>query len=85
MTGPEHYREAEKRIEASDWQRCNTPEDEGLECAMQEAALAQVHATLALAAAMGAMFIAEADAGSSYDTPRTATTKQVADWKAVTA
>ncbi len=47
MTGPEHYREAEQRMRASDWQR-----QEGfLKTAMHEAVMAQVHATLALAAA----------------------------------
>ncbi|MGW6454989.1 hypothetical protein ACWF94_03540 [Streptomyces sp. NPDC055078] len=48
MNGPEHYRAAEERLRASDWQRQQdgaTPE------AMHEAAMAQVHATLALVAA----------------------------------
>ena len=48
-TGPEHYREAEECLRASDWQRQEhdgaTPE------VMHEVATAQVHATLALAAA----------------------------------
>lgn len=50
MTGPEHYREAEKRLEASDYQR-QGDYDDAVACAMHEAAVAQVHATLALAAA----------------------------------
>lgn len=47
MTGPEHYREAEERMRASDWQR----QEGDVEGSMHEAAMAQVHATLALAAA----------------------------------
>lgn len=51
MTGPDHFREAEKRLEASDWQRQENRGDSWLLSAMHEAAVAQVHATLALAAA----------------------------------
>lgn len=43
MNGAEHYRVAEERLRASDWQR----QHDDLECAMHEAAVAQVHATLA--------------------------------------
>ena len=47
MNGPQHYREAERRVTASDWQR----QQGDMECAMHELAAAQVHATLALTAA----------------------------------
>lgn len=51
MTGPEHYREAERRERASDyaWQQ-SSDVMEALG-ALREATLAQAHATLALAAA----------------------------------
>ncbi len=52
MTGPEHYLESERRMRASDWQRQNSSDDADLAAAMHEAAMAQVHATLALAAAV---------------------------------
>jgi len=55
MNGPEHYREAESRLGASDWQR----QQGDLEDAMHEAAMAQVHATLAVAAATAANLIGE--------------------------
>ena len=51
MTGPEHYREAEKRLEASDWQRQEYGDNDQMLGAFHEAAMAGVHATLALAAA----------------------------------
>jgi hypothetical protein len=46
MTGPEHYREAERLIAVGEY-------DEGADAALvvRDIALAQVHATLALAAA----------------------------------
>lgn len=44
MTGPEHYREAERIIKEADG-------SQGMEVLMASRALAQVHATLALAAA----------------------------------
>ena len=49
MDGPQHYREAEKWARQAEeaWQRDNTP----YEAVVATAALAQVHATLALAAA----------------------------------
>jgi hypothetical protein len=47
-SGPEHYRNAEERIKASDWQR----QEGHRKDAMHEAAMAQAHATLALAAAV---------------------------------
>jgi hypothetical protein len=46
VTGPEHYRRAEERIKACDWQRQRSPKTAAL-----EAACAQAHAILALAAA----------------------------------
>lgn len=50
--GLEHYRESEMHLEASGWQRqqAGAGAAEDLACAMHEAAVAQVHATLALAA-----------------------------------
>jgi len=59
MTGPEHYREAEEALRASTWQRQRWGEladgsDESaaaLDAAAWEMRRAQVHATLALAAA----------------------------------
>lgn len=52
MNGPEHYREAEQRLRASDYQRqrAGSVGSDDLSDAMHEAAVAQVHATLALAA-----------------------------------
>lgn len=47
MTGPEHYREAQEHLTDSDYER----REGRLQEAMYEAAVAQVHATLALAAA----------------------------------
>jgi hypothetical protein len=84
VTGPEHYREAEKRMEASDWQRQEAEDDTWLMTALHEAAIAQVHATLALAAATATTLIMAADADSDYDIPGAGTTKQVAAWKQVT-
>ena len=54
MTGPENYHEAESAITAATWQRQNwgeTGERDDLRSAMWELRRAQVHATLALAAA----------------------------------
>jgi len=51
MDGPGHYRAAERRLHASDWQRQQSDDPADLASAMHEAAAAQVHATLALAAA----------------------------------
>lgn len=54
MNGPEHYREAESALEASDYQRMHWGESgnrDDLRGAMWELQRAQVHATLALAAA----------------------------------
>lgn len=54
MNGPEHFREAEKRLQASDWQwqQAGEQNDDALaQGALREAAMAQAHATLALAAA----------------------------------
>jgi hypothetical protein len=50
VTGPEHYREAERLLVSTD--RSVTDQfGDGAECARQQLAAAQVHATLALAAA----------------------------------
>ncbi|WP_329308407.1 hypothetical protein [Streptomyces microflavus] len=63
MTGPEHYREAERLIEtAADILR---PHDEGPCEADRVLAAAQVHATLALAAATA--LISEKPRGGSFD------------------
>lgn len=51
MNGPAHYVAAEQRLRASDWQRQEAADEGDLTTAMHEAACAQVHATLALAAA----------------------------------
>lgn len=54
MNGPEHHREAEAALEASDYQRMHWGESgsrDDLRGAMWELQRAQVHATLALAAA----------------------------------
>lgn len=61
MTGAEHYRAAEERLRASDWQRQEAADAGDLTCAIHEAAIAQVHATLALAAAHGANRCADRD------------------------
>lgn len=50
MNAREHFEEAEERLKASDWQW----QEGSVKGAMHEAAVAQVHATLALAAAHGA-------------------------------
>jgi hypothetical protein len=62
-TGPEHYKAAEDGITASTWQRQEWGEDAGpqrqedaLKAADWELRVAQVHATLALAAAV-ALFL----------------------------
>jgi hypothetical protein len=62
MTGPEHYREAERLIKGLKTDSGAVYVEEGNE---QVSALAQVHATLALAAAtaMGAPVDQEADSG----------------------
>jgi len=54
MTGPEHYREAERLVELSesvDWQDGDPDRPNRAEYAQTILASAQVHATLALAAA----------------------------------
>jgi hypothetical protein len=62
MTGPEHYREAERLIKGLKTDSGAVYVEDGNE---QVIALAQVHATLALAAAtaMGAPVDGEADSG----------------------
>ncbi len=59
MTGPEHYREAENALTASTWQYQKWGEGDGptlgedaLRGSLWEMRRAQVHATLALAAAV---------------------------------
>jgi len=52
VNGPAHYAAAELRLRASDWQRQEAGMNgDDLTSAMHEATCAQVHATLALAAA----------------------------------
>ncbi|MGA5604053.1 hypothetical protein ACPCUF_23960 [Streptomyces griseoincarnatus] len=62
MTGPEHYREAERLVSSLKTERGALYIEDGNE---QVLAAAQVHATLALAAAtaMGAPVDGEADSG----------------------
>ena len=50
MTGPEHYREAERLLVHTELSVADQYGD-GAECARQQIAAAQVYATLALAAA----------------------------------
>ena len=50
MNGPEHYREAERLLVHTERSVVDSF-GEGAECARQQIAMAQVHATLALAAA----------------------------------
>jgi hypothetical protein len=52
MTGPQHYQEAERLLVHVD-RSIQDQFGDGAECARQELAAAQVHATLALAAAAG--------------------------------
>jgi hypothetical protein len=49
VTGPEHYREGEERLRASDYQRQQAG-DGDLTSAMHEAAMAQAHFLAALVA-----------------------------------
>jgi len=51
MTGPEHYREAERLLIHTD-RSVRDQFGEGAECARQQIAMAQVHAALAHAAAV---------------------------------
>ncbi len=50
MTGPEHYREGEERMLASDYQRQDAANHGDLTTAMHEAAMAQAHFLAALVA-----------------------------------
>jgi hypothetical protein len=50
MTGPEHYREGEERLRASDYQRAQAGDEGDLTTAIHEAAMAQAHFTAALVA-----------------------------------
>lgn len=49
MNGPEHFREGEERMRASDWQR-QEADGGDLATAMHEAAMAQAHFLAALVA-----------------------------------
>lgn len=49
MTGPQHYREAERLLVHTDMSVVDQF-GEGAECARQQIAMAQVHATLAITA-----------------------------------
>jgi hypothetical protein len=50
VTGPEHYREGEERLRASDYQRAQAGDEGDLTTAIHEAAMAQAHFTAALVA-----------------------------------
>lgn len=50
MTGPDHFREGEERMRASDFQRQQAGDDGDLTTAMHEAAMAQAHFLAALVA-----------------------------------
>ncbi|MGW0582625.1 hypothetical protein ACWD25_43430 [Streptomyces sp. NPDC002920] len=50
MTGPEHFREGEERMRASDYQRAQAGDDGDLTTALHEAAMARNHFLAALVA-----------------------------------
>jgi hypothetical protein len=50
VTGPEHFKEGEERMLASDYQRQDAANDGDLTTAMHEAAMAQAHFLAALVA-----------------------------------
>ena len=50
MNGPEHFREGEVRMRASDYQRQQAGDDGDLAAAIHEAAMAQAHFLAALVA-----------------------------------
>jgi hypothetical protein len=52
VTGPEHFREGEERMCASDYQRQEAGDDGDLATAMHEAAMAQAHFLAAIAACL---------------------------------
>jgi hypothetical protein len=52
VNGPEHYREGEERLRASDYQRAQAGDDGDLTTAIHEAAMAQAHFTAALVACL---------------------------------
>lgn len=54
MTGPEHFREGEERMRASDYQWQEAHDDTDIAGAMHEAAMAQAHFLAALAAVLAA-------------------------------
>ncbi len=54
MTGPDHFREGEERMRASDFQRQQAGDDGDLTTAMHEAAMAQAHFLAALIACLAA-------------------------------
>lgn len=55
MTGPEHYREAEKHLSAASYTHGPGGDPVHPQAAAHHLAMAQVHATLALAAAQAAL------------------------------
>ena len=65
MSGPEHYREAERLLQAVSDMTADTSEEAALlNCTFMEA---QVHATLALAAAQAEMTGRRVDRGSEWE------------------
>lgn len=52
MTGPEHFREGEERMRASDYQWQEASDSTGIAGAMHEAAMAQAHFLAAIAACL---------------------------------
>jgi hypothetical protein len=50
VNGPDHFREGEERMRASDYQRQQAGDDGDLTTAMHEAAMAQAHFLAALVA-----------------------------------
>jgi hypothetical protein len=78
MTGPEHYREAERLLAES--QTIHRPNDEGHCEADRTIAEAQVHATLALAAAT-ALNDNATDAGGLPLEDFTAWAEAASEWK----
>lgn len=52
MNGPEHFREGEERMRASDYQRQDAANAGDLTTAMHEAAMAQAHFLAAIAACL---------------------------------
>lgn len=59
MTGPEHYREGEERMRASDYQWQEASTDTDIAGALHEAAMAQAHFLAALVAAFAQAHLPE--------------------------